>query len=328
MGFVLTPDFTMLALAAFLDTLRLAGDEGDRSRQVDCVWRVTTEDGRDVRASNGIVLRTDGGLGDPAAYDYLVVVGGTLHRGRQGGDRLAAHLRSAAALGVPLVGVCTGSFVLARAGLMAGRRCCVSWFHRSDFELEFPDLAVESDRLFVADRERITCAGGTGVIHLASHLVERHLGVGRSAKGLRVMLEEGPRPSSAPQPQPDLPELGFVADARLRRALLMMERRLEEPEPIAQVARAVGLSERQLGRLFRSELGRSPMELRDALRLARARALIARADLPMGEIALRCGFADGSHLARRFRQRYAESPTAARRRLTANAGATRGSVVG
>lgn len=311
-GFVLMPDFTMLALAAFLDTLRLAADESDRSRPIACGWTVMSTDGRAVRASSGVMMTPDGGPGDPAAFDYLVVVGGTLHGGQGSHVALHDYLNRAAALDIPLVGVCTGSFVLARAGLMRDRTACVSWFHKAEFEVEFPDHAVVADRLFVIDRDRITCAGGTGVIHLASHLVERHLGRGRADKGLRIMLEERARAATAPQPLPPGLDAAGIADPRVRRAILMLERRLENPRPLGEIAGALGVSTRQLSRLFGAATGRSPAAFREELRLARAHALVADGALPLTEVGLRCGFADASHFSRAYRRRFGETPTARR----------------
>lgn len=310
-GFVALPDFTMLALAGFLDTLRLAADEGDRSRPIDCRWTVMTEDGQPVRASNGVQVEPDCGLGDPSAFDYVVVAGGTLHRARNS-DRLHAWLRRASDAGVPLVGICTGSFVLARAGLMDGRVSCVSWFHRAEFEHEFPDLAVSADRLFVVDGDRITCAGGTGVLHLASHLVDLHLGTGRSHKGLRVMIEDGDRGPFTPQPLPDLPGLDAIRDARLRQAVLLIERNLSVAPRMDAIAAEVGLSPRHLRRRFADEFGATPVQLRERLRLAKARALLRTTDLSVTAIAHRTGFADAPHLARRCRREWGLTPRALR----------------
>lgn len=310
-GFVLLPDFTMLALAAFLDTLRLAADEGDRSRPIDCRWTVLSEDGGSVRASNGVMLKPDAALGDPAAYDYVVVVGGTLHDGQRVGDATIAWLGRAATDKVPLIGICTGGFALARAGLMRGRRCCVSWFHRAEFEAEFPDIEVVADRLFTVDRDRITCAGGTSVIHLASWLIDRHFGAGRSDKGLRIMIERARDPAAA-QPLPPLPGLDAVSDNRVRRAMLLIERRLCEPGGLIEVASAVAMTPRHLARLFHRETGQSPSAFRDMLRIERARRLLAETRLPMTEIALRCGYADGAHFARAWRARHGRAPSAER----------------
>lgn len=311
-GVVIVRDFTLLAFAAFVDTLRLAADEGDRSRPIDCAWTVMSEDGHAVRASNGVAVTPDGGLVDPTGFDYLAVVGGTLHRGLDVSDPLAAYLVRAAAAGVPLVGLCNGSFVLARAGVMAGRKACVSWFHRDEFAAEFPELAVVSDRLFVIDRDRITCPGGTSVVHVASHLVDLHCGAGRSAKGLRVMIEERKRDAASPQPLPPLPGLEPVADPRVRRAMLTIERQLADPDPLDGVAARAGVTPRQLGRLFAAACGRAPSAFAAELRLERARGLVEEGRQPMTRIATECGYADAAHFSRRFKRRFGRTPTQAR----------------
>ncbi len=315
-GFILMPGFTMLAFAGFIDTLRLAADEGDGSRQIDCRWTVMTSDGESVSASNGVQVVPDSGLVDPASFDYLVVAGGVMHRGPELADGLRSYLADAASRRIPLVGICTGGFVLARAGLMRGRKCCISWFHRSDLEIEFPDLEVVADRLFVVDRDRITCAGGTSVIHLASHLVDKYLGTGRSTKGLRVMLEDRVRLASSPQPLPSIPGLDKVTDARVRRAMLSIERDLGSPQSMNALACATGISSRQLNRLFKSSLGESPASFRETSRLSRAEELVRTTDLSLTEIAFRFGFADGSHFTRRFKQLYGASPLSWRRATT------------
>ena len=126
-AFVLARRFTLCAFANFVDVLRLAADEGDRSRPILCRWSVLSDAMSPVASSCGVKVQPDARPGDPRDFDYVVVVGGLLHGGEAMDDASIAYLRTAAASGVPLVGVCTGSFVLARAGLMRGHRCCVSW---------------------------------------------------------------------------------------------------------------------------------------------------------------------------------------------------------
>jgi transcriptional regulator GlxA family with amidase domain len=312
-GLLLMPDFTLLALAGFVDTLRLAADEGDRSRPVRCSWTLMTENGHAVRSSAGVLVEPTAGLLSPDRFDYLVVVGGTLHRGPEIGAATLAYLHTAAAEGVPLVGICTGGFALARAGLMRGRRCCISWFHRDELAAEFPDMTIVADELYVFDGDRITCAGGTSVVHLASRLVERHVGVGRSRKGLRVMLEEHARDARSPQPPPAVPGLDRVTDHRVRRAMLLIERGLDRSTPLTEIASAVGATVRHLGRLFVAEAGVSPGAFRDALRLDRAHAAVTSTREPMTRIAADLGFADAAHFSRCFKRRHGVSPTIARR---------------
>ena len=306
-GIILVPDFTMLAFAALVDTLRLAGDDRDRSRPIHCAWQVMSLDGRPVRSSSGVVVEAASALADPAAFDYVAVVGGILH-GHHDASPLYPYLVSCVARRVPLIGLCTGSFHLARAGLMEGRRACVTWLHLAEFRAEFPKVEVVADELYVIDRDRVTCAGGTGVIHLASHLVERHLGAGSAAKGLRIMLENGIRDGGSPQPPPPLAELLDITDERLRRAAALLEQSLSTPPSVAALAAAVGLSQRQLTRLFADEIGCTVVQLRQRMRVERARVMMKDRGRSLTSIAAACGFADAAHFSRVFKAGTGSSP--------------------
>ncbi|WP_085314851.1 GlxA family transcriptional regulator [Derxia lacustris] len=294
-GFVLAPNFTMLALSAFVDTLRLAADEDDWSRPIHCDWRVLSDDTRPVRASCGLDVTPTARFGDPRDFDYIVVVGGLLDGSRI--SRAAGEfLRRAAAAGVPLAGVCTGSFALAGLGLLDDRRVCVSWFHHDDFASRFPQLAASSTEQFIEDRDRLTCAGGTSVMHLAAHLVARHRGRAAAAKALRIMLEDLPRAGDAPQPAP-VDDLSSD-DARVRRAMLLIERHADGHFPLDELAREVGVSPRHLGRLFQHQIGMTPTAYAMRLRLRRARELLEKTRQPIVDIAMQCGFVSNSHFSR------------------------------
>jgi len=112
-GFILAQNFTLSAFSLFIDQLRLAADEGDRSRQILCHWSVMTRRQAPVRASCGVTVSGTSDLADPRGFDYIVVVGGLLHAGPQLDDATIAYLQQAAQQGVALVGLCTGSFTLA-----------------------------------------------------------------------------------------------------------------------------------------------------------------------------------------------------------------------
>jgi transcriptional regulator GlxA family with amidase domain len=310
-GFILQPDFTLVAFSSFVDALRLAGDEGDRSRQLRCGWEVLSHDMRPIRASCGIEISPSREPAEPGEFDYVVMVGGLLGGGRRLAPRLLAYLEQSAAAGRPLVGVCTGSFILARAGLMKQHRSCVSWFHYRDFVLEFPDHAVTSDQLYVTDRNRITCAGGTSVVHLAAHLIERHVSKPEAQKALRIMIEKSALPPRSPQPQPSFG--GETDNLWIRRAMLLMERKAGGRFSVLEIARELHVSTRHLERLFDAELGVSPSEFARTLRLRRAYDLLVDTRQPISEVALDTGFADGSHFSRRFRDAYGKSPSQVRR---------------
>lgn len=309
-AFVLLPNFTLLPFAGFMDVLRLAADEGDRSRQIACRWVVTSVDRAPVRASCGAVVRADGGLVEPRSVDYVVVVGGLLS-GPPVDERVIAYLKDAAAAGARIVGLCTGVFAMAEAGLMRGRQCCVSWYHYTDLADAHPDVIPVADQLFVVDGPRITCAGGTGAIDLAAWLVDRHVGPAAAQKALHIMVSDGARPADAPQPHEEA-GAARARDTRLRRAVMILEQSFADPPSTAVLARRVGLSRRQLERLFRAELETTPAGYSRMVRLRHGHALVARTDRSMTAIAHECGFADASHFARHLKAAFGQSPQAVR----------------
>ncbi|MFM7533962.1 MAG: GlxA family transcriptional regulator [Rubrivivax sp.] len=307
-AFVLVPRFTLTAYAGFVDALRLAADEGDLSRQRLIHWAVLGHE--PVTSSCGATVLPTAALADPAEWDCIVVVGGLLHGGQKVPPAVTRFLREAAARGRRLVGLCTGSFVLARAGLMQGHVACVSWFHRADFEAEFPQHRVVSNRMFVVDRERLTCAGGTSVVHLAAHLIEQALDRASATKALRILIEDQPLPATALQPEEVLTER--ATDPLVRKAMLMLEQRLHEPLAVQALCGPLGLGRRQLERRFRLDVGLSPAAYRLQLRLQRARWLLVHTDLDVAAVGVECGFGDAAHFARAVRRSFGCGPRALR----------------
>lgn len=316
-GIVLAPDFTLSAFSLFVDTLRLAADESDFSRPIHCRWTVMAETDAPIRSSCGVAVLPGSQFLDPAEFDYIVVVGGILHSAPKSHTALYAYLRRAAAARASLIGICTGSFVLCRAGLMEGRRVCVSWLHYQDFRNEFPDHAVIGDRFFEIDGDRITCAGGAGAADLAAALVERHLGSRLAQKPHQVLLLTAMRGSEAVQPHP--PMAHDVSDDQVGRALLMMEQNLGNPLPIALIAQRLDLSTRQLERRFDAALGRRPSDLYRELRLRYARWLLESTARSVTDIALDAGFSDCAHFSRQFKALHGSSPSFAREGMRRNA---------
>jgi len=309
-GFLLASRFTLVAFAGFVDALRLAADEGDRSQQWLCTWRILGEPGASVASSCGVAVRVSDPLERPECFDYIVVVGGLLHGGQAVPAKYYQFLRDCAAKGVCLVGLCTGSFIIARAGLMDNYLACVSWFHREDFVDEFPDCRVTSSQMFVSDRDRLTCAGGTSVVHLGAFIIERAIGRARAVKALRIMLEDQPLPSRTLQPENVISERSL--DSVVRKAMLLLEQDLESHMPIEEICRPLGIGRRQLERRFQQDVGVSPAEYRRKLRMDRTMWLLQNTDLDVLEVGLECGFQNGSHFARAFRRVFGATPTAVR----------------
>jgi len=310
-GLILADNFTLSAFALFTDHLRLAADEGDFSRPVRVRWSIMARGSDPIRASCGVMLTPTDGFLPPKDLDYIVVVGGILHAGRQIDDATSDYLRCAAVAGTTLVGLCTGSFILCREGLMKSRRACVSWYHYQDFLDSFPDQAVVADRLFLEDGDRITCAGGAGTADLAIHLIERHLSHAIAQKASQVLLFDRARAGGESQPHPPLSQT--FSDPRVRRATLIMEQNLANPMAISAIAGQLGLSTRQFERLCSATVGLTPGALYRQLRLRYADWLVENTSRSITDIALDAGFADASHFTRQFKDRFGVSPS--KRRL-------------
>jgi transcriptional regulator GlxA family with amidase domain len=309
-GFLLTPRFTLTTFAGFVDAMRLAADEGDRSHPLLAHWAVLDAAGGPVVSSCGATLAPNAPLESRGDYDYVVVVGGLLQGGQRVPARLTTFLRGAATAGVKLVGLCTGSFVLARAGLLDGHLACVSWFHREEFAAEFPECRIVSNQMFVVDRDRLTCAGGTSVVHLAAHIIERTIGRASAVKALRIMIEEQPLPSRTLQPEQVLSVRS--TDTVVHKAMLLLEQQLHSSATIEELCEPLGIGRRQLERRFQRDVRLSPAEYRQRLRLERARWLLQNTDLEVTEVSLECGFQDSANFARVIRKALGLSPSQVR----------------
>ena len=305
-GFILAKRFTLCAFANFVDVLRLEADEGDRSRPIMCGWTVLSDTMSAVPSSSGITVQPNERLGDPTKFDYIVVIGGVMDDMSGLGPEYTAYLEKAAAAGIPLVGVCTGGFLLHKAGLMDGYRCCVSWFHHADFLEQFDGLDPVSDQIFIDDGDRLTCSGGASSAHLAAYLVEKHVGRAQASKSLHIMIiDDAMRPE---KPQPGVSMDISTRDPMVMRALLLMQQNIDNPLSVSELARRMGHSKRQLERHFRTALGASPQAAFLQIRLTFARHLIETTDKSVATVAVECGFCDSSHLSRMFRQRFNNTP--------------------
>jgi transcriptional regulator GlxA family with amidase domain len=307
-GFILLPHFTLSPFAAFADALRLAADEGDHSRQIHCQWTLMSTSLDSIESSCGVKVEPWETLRDPSDFDYIVVVGGLLHQGPTVSRTILDYLRLADQQHVTLIGLCTGSFALIRAGLMDGRRCCVSWFHYQDLLAEFDQVIPVADQLYVDDGDRITCAGGTASADLAATLIERHLGLSWARKSLRILVMDQPRPANTPQPQPATEKLA-VNNKWVKKALLLMEQNMSRPLATDDIAGKLNLSKRQLERLFNQETGESLQKLYRSIRLRFGQWLLQHSQRSITDIAQECGFADTAHFSRAFKAAYGCKPT-------------------
>jgi transcriptional regulator GlxA family with amidase domain len=312
-AFLLLPDFTLSTFTGFVDALRLAADEADRSRQRYCRWTIIGPDRTAVRSSCGIEITPWELMGNSDEFHYTIVVGGLLSGHSRIDKRILDYLRKADQRGGALIGLCTGSFALARAGLMRHHRSCVHWFHLREFRQEFPNHRVAADRVYIVDGRRITCSGGQSAIDLAIHLVERHCGRGIALKVASYMVVSNTRGLTHPQPHPEMRCIREIKNSLVQRAILIMEQHLlVQPVVVRVIAAQLGVSTRTLARAFQQTFNVSPATFFRAMRIAHCRWELLNTQKSSGRVALDHGFADASHFTRVYRQFYGTSPTAAR----------------
>ena len=305
-AFLLADRFTLSAFANFVDVLRLAADEADHSRPILCDWVVLSDSLEAVRSSCGVRVQPEKRLRHAGRYDYIVVVGGLIGDSAALGAEAQAFLQRQATAGVPLVGLCTGVFILQRLGLLKGYRCCVSWFHHQDFLDQFEAETPISDQIFVVDRDRLTCSGGHGAAHLAAFLVQRHVGQNAAIKSLNIMMIE--EAMSGERPQPGQATARRAVDALVKRAVLRMQQNLEHPKTVEDLARELGVGRRTLERRFLADLGQTPLKVYLDLRLERALQRLRGSEASVTEVALACGFCDGPHLSRTLKAERGVTP--------------------
>ena len=285
--------FTMTPFASFLDVLRLAADKGDRSEQRNCTWTVTSPGRSMVASSTGVQITLDRQPPDPSNFDYIAVFGGVLKNEPTLDNDTQLYLQKADEAGVPLIGICTGSYALVDAGLMKNRRCCISWFHHRDYLDAFGEIPLETGQLFLEDQDRITCAGGAAAGDVALWLVKRHLGERWARKCQRILMLEEARPPTRSQPLPALS--ARVSDPAVRQVVLTIERNLSEPLTTSELASVVNVGRRQLERKFRQEMNVGVQEFIRDMRLTVARDKVLHTGQSMTDIAYECGFKSHTH---------------------------------
>jgi transcriptional regulator GlxA family with amidase domain len=305
-GFLLIGDFSMMAFAAAIEPLRSANRQGRRDLYR---WRLFSRDGAPVVASNGIAVMPHAATRDAGTPPVMIVCSG-IGAERFGDRAVFAWLRRLDRSGSVIGAVSTGAYVLARAGLLDGRRCALHWENIAEFAEEFPAIAV-TDEIFVIDGDRLTCCGGTAALDMMLHVVRLQHGHQLATSVAEQFIHGEIRDHREHQRMELGARLG-VTHPKLLAAIAAMEANLEAPLSQAALARRVGLSRRQLERLFRRYFKHTPASHYLGLRLERARQILQQTNRPVIDVALACGFVSASHFSKCFRARFATTPRALR----------------
>ena len=305
-GFLLLPNFSLIALSSAVDPLRLA-NMALGQRVFDYVTLGVSAE--PVLSSDGIRVLPDQVMGESDRFDTVFVIGPNPIP-KQGYADITRWLRRLAAQGIVLGGIDTGCYVLAKAGLLKGYRCTIHWEDRDTLLAEFPDLLVSS-RLFEIDRDRYTCSGGVSPLDLMTFVLRRPPGNRELAQQVSDLLVSYQRSPDENQSLPLRYRYANIPEVLLE-ALEIMESNVEEPLSPGEIADYLKISRRQLERLFRDYLLTSPAKKYLETRLAHARRSVLRTNRRIEDIAAACGFASTAHFIARYRAQYANSPQAQR----------------
>ncbi|MGB0207636.1 MAG: GlxA family transcriptional regulator [Candidatus Puniceispirillaceae bacterium] len=310
-GFLLIPNFSMLAFASAIEPLRAANRmSGDTLFS----WIVASPDGMQSRASNHVKTEVDGDS-TILADCHIVFVCAGLDVKAQSDKSILNMLRRLDRQGAVIGAICTGTYLMAAAGLLDDRRCTIHWENIDGLAEEFPLLEITNE-LFEIDDTRITCSGGTASLDMILYMIGQIHGQTLAAQVSDQFIHDRIRDPSDRQRMELRSRLG-VSHPKLLAVVDYMEQGLEEPLSQTELAQKANLSTRQLERLFRKYLSTTPTRYYLNLRLARARHLLRQTSMSILSIALACGFVSASHFSKCYREVYGRTPRAERQPETA-----------
>ena len=300
--FLLLDNFTLLCFSCAVEALRIANRMADEDLYS---WVVAGENGDSVRCSAGIEFKLEMGLDEVQREDMVMICGG-IDVQKATTKRVINWLRREARRGVTMAGLCTAGYTMAKAGLLDGKRATIHWENQDSFIEEFDEVELTKS-VFVVDDNRITTAGGTSSIDLMLKLIADDHGETLANAVADQLIYTQIRTDQDTQ-RLSIPTRIGVRHPKLSQVIQMRERNIEEPISPSILAKDVGMSTRQLERLFRRYLNRSPKRYYMELRLSKARNLLMQTDMSVINVALACGFASPSHFSKCYRAHYDTTP--------------------
>lgn len=300
-GLLLWPHYSLLSVSGLMETLRYAAKV--RNEISFKITLISEFPETPIVSNAGVSIRPDSAHAPPDSFNYIAAIGGDLqylNRGYSGDREYLAHAHHAR---VPLIGIGTGSFVLAQEGFLNERRASVHPYHLDTFRQDFPQVYAEQGYDFIDEGDVLTCPGGISTIRLATELIRAHAGNDTASTACQ-RLSLVPHELATPRPA----NVALIPDSRLRRVVMLIEQYLTRPLSTAGLASEVALSERQLNRLFHAEFGKTTREFIRSARLRYACWLLKNSRQSVTDIALRMGFSDCAHFIRHFQNEYGCTP--------------------
>lgn len=301
-GFILVPGFALMSYASATEPLRAANLIASRE-----IYRLSlfSADGSAVSSSSGAIVPADPLPSRGAGLDMVFVCAGGSPRDWHH-PAVHACLRQLSREGVRIGGISGGPYLLAAAGLLAGRDFTIHWEHAPALLEAFPDLTPRQAR-FVIDGNRITCGGGVAPLDMMHALIAEHMGADFARRVSDWYLHTEIGEPAAPQ-RASLAERYGLHHPGLLSVLAKMEETIETPLDRAAMARIAGVTARHLDRLFATHLGTTFLEQYRRIRLQQALRLLRQSPLSISEIAVATGFSSAGHFSRLFRETYGRAP--------------------
>lgn len=302
--FLLIPGFSPLGMTCAQEALALANRFHGGRQYYE--WMLLSHDGGPVTAWSGLQVGVDAGLIDLHRDDTLIVCAGV---DAQAGStkRILGWLRRETRKGIDYGALSSGTLTLAMAGLLGGRRVTTHWEYSSALAESYPDVEVD-DVIYAVDGRVFTCAGSASSMDLMLDRIQRDYGAELASWVADQMVYTAPRPETQAQRGPLAGQMG-LRHASLSHAIEIMRQNLEDPLPPSEIATMVGVSTRQLERLFARYLGSSPNKYYLGLRLEKARNLLSQTTLSLMEICVLCGFKAPSHFSKTYRKAFGVPPS-------------------
>ena len=307
--FILVKDFSHLAFACGVEPLRIANRISKRELYR---WSFASDDGRKAASSNGSVILTHHEIRALPKFDRLFVVSGINMRKHSKPELLAA-IRYAARHNPAVGALCSGAWLLAKTGIMDGMKAAIHWEYHDSFMEEFPDVNLVRN-VFVADEKHMTASGGTATADLMLHLIGQDHGEDLLLAVADQMVYNAVREATAEQ-KISLQSSHAMRNPHIVKAVQLMRESIEYPLAGSEIAKEIGISPRQLERLFGKYFNTSPKKYFMDLRLERARRLLVQTDASIIDIAMACGFVTSGHFSRVYKAAYNVTPLAQRATL-------------
>ena len=304
--FLTLPNYSLIALSSAVEVLRMANRV---TKQDIYEWSLASLDGLPTPASNGLSMSPTLAVENMGTADIVFVCGG-VNVEQSVTPELLQVLKSLAKKQVPLGSLCTGGYALAKAGLLDKYKAVIHWENMSALREQFPRV-IFSDQLFVVDRDRYTCSGGIAPLDLMLNIIKAQVGRDIAPMISEQFILDRIRNDQDRQHVPLQARVGLFHE-NLIEAAALMEANIEEPLSLDEIAALVGVSRRQIERLFKRYVGEVPTKYYLDMRLRRARGLLLQTAMSIMDIAVACGFQSPPHFSKCYRNMFGHTPSAER----------------